>query len=180
MTRLRPENIEQFGQDFILPNMTPDVGLLWLSNINAITNPANFNSAGQIATENILGWGFPQNSNDQVSVIAGIESDLCLESRFEECFLETAQRDIEIQGSQIRLGFQEPEDRNIFRQNDWNVISYDPDSMRAIVLEFSIVEFEGLEGNIGTEPRINVLQLINLADYVDEYADSVSLFEVQE
>ncbi len=179
MTKLEPENIELFGQDFVLPNLTSSSGVIWQTGITARSNPGNFNSQGQLNIDAIFGWGFVQGSDNQVSWISGsLDGDDCLGRRNEECFSTFTGRNLEINGTSLTLSLQDRE--NLFRQRHWNVLSYDPLAGRARILEFTIIELDGLEGNIAIEPRINVFQLIDLADYSREYADSTSLFEVEE
>jgi hypothetical protein len=179
IVKLEDDNIDQFGQDFIQPTFTENSALLWQTRVSRFSSPRSFMNNGQLTFPNVLGWGFPENQNNQVAWIrSDFSSELCVDNDSRDCFDASSPQEIEFNGSQIVLtrdtGFQ-------ITQREWNVLKYEPELNRVIVLELIRTEDNFNSLGLTNEPRINVIQLVDIAqEYSEEYADDPSLFQSQE
>ncbi|GAA6168935.1 putative Ig domain-containing protein [Sessilibacter corallicola] len=183
MTRLIEDNVNQFGQDFILPAPTESSAPIWFSGANFFSNPDDFTTEGVINFELLFGYAFPDGVEN---IVTRISSDFnfpeCLSNDNTSCIERIDERTINVEGNNITIGLREEdtdENFSFFTRRDrvWDVLNYDIDNGRVVVLERILVESRSNLGPVLIAPRINVLQLRDIAvDYPIEYRDNPQLF----
>ncbi|GAB2189717.1 hypothetical protein MAH1_13250 [Sessilibacter sp. MAH1] len=184
LTKQIDSDVNAFSEDFILPQITESQGLFWFSGRHFIFSPEDFSDTNVINFLRLFGYAFTTNENNFVSrlvsnIFSNEERDRCLSRDDFQCIEVIDRRRIDVDGNRITLTEVDSIDPSGItrRERIWDIINYNAELKRAVVLERVFLEADGLSGNVLIPPRINVLQVIDLAiDYPEEYADQPTIF----
>ncbi|GAB2198244.1 hypothetical protein [Sessilibacter sp. MAH4] len=185
MAKLISEQTSSFATEFIRAEPTVESAEVWLSDAHLFFETRDYDENGNVDFGLVTGFSFSQ-SVGSLDVINEIEANQigafgsnCIESSTIECFQVRDTLVVGLEGERITLSdlpiLNNPTLAN--RTRELQVLSYDEDRQRAVVLDHSFTQTNSAELIIEELPRINVLQLINLArDYPQEYLAEPTLF----
>ncbi|GAB2198243.1 putative Ig domain-containing protein [Sessilibacter sp. MAH4] len=182
ITRQIEGNLDQFTQDFVLPELSAEQGLFWATNVEFFSSPADFEDDGSRVFTGLTGFGFRagnENLVDRISAVPSTQSEIddCIAFVGRSCFEVLDTNSFTFEGRRVTITEVNELGNGRFRSRVWDVLNYDPDLGRAVVLERVFFDVPGIDGNVLIDPRVTVLELIDLSEeYIEEYLAEPTIF----